>query len=103
MSLIASTLQSFFTERLAKQRRVTPRTIASFRDSLKLLIVFVHEQTGKKPCDLDWDDLDTEMICAFLDHLEAERRKAREPAISASPRSGRCSPTRRCGIQNTPH
>jgi site-specific recombinase XerD len=76
MSLIASTLQSFFTERLAKQRRVTPRTIASFRDSLKLLIVFVHEQTGKKPCDLDWDDLDTEMICAFLDHLEAERRNS---------------------------
>jgi len=74
MSLIAPTLQSFFTDRLTKQRRVSPRTIASYRDSLKLLIVFVHERTGKKPCDLDWDDLDTEMICAFLDHLEVERR-----------------------------
>lgn len=73
MSLIAPTLQSFFTDRLATQRRASPRTVASYRDSLKLLIVFVHEQTGKKPCDLDWDDLDTEMICAFLDHLEADR------------------------------
>lgn len=73
MSLIAPTLQSFFTDRLAKQRRASPRTIASYRDSLRLLIVFVHERTGRKPCDLDWNDLDTEMICAFLDHLEAER------------------------------
>jgi site-specific recombinase XerD len=73
MSPIAPTLQSFFTDRLVTQRRVSPRTIASYRDSLRLLVVFVHEQTGKKPCDLDWDDLDTERICAFLDHLEAER------------------------------
>lgn len=76
MSLIAPTLQSFFTDRLAKQRRVSPRTIASYRDSLKLLVMFVHERTGKKPCALDWDDLDTEMICAFLDHLEADRRNS---------------------------
>ena len=76
MSLIAPTLQSFFTDRLAKQRRVSPRTIASYRDSLKLLVVFVHERTAKKPCDLDWDDLDTEMICAFLDHLEADRNNS---------------------------
>jgi len=34
MSPIAPTLQSFFTDRLAQQRRVSPRTIASYRDSL---------------------------------------------------------------------
>ena len=73
MSPVAPTLQSFFTDRLAKQRRVSPRTIASYRDSLKLLLVYVHEQTGKKPCALDWDDLDAEIICAFLDHLETDR------------------------------
>jgi site-specific recombinase XerD len=73
MSPIAPTLQSFFTDRLVTQRRVSPRTIASYRDSLRLLVVFVHEQTGKKPCDLDWDDLDSERICTFLDHLEVER------------------------------
>jgi site-specific recombinase XerD len=73
MSPIAPTLQSFFTDRLATQRRVSPRTIAVYRDSLKLLLGFVHEQTGKNPCALDWADLDTEMICAFLDHLETDR------------------------------
>ena len=73
MSLIAPTLQSFFTDRLAKQRRASARTIAAYRDSLRLLVVFVHHQTGKPPCSIDWDDLDVEMIGAFLDHLEAER------------------------------
>jgi len=73
MSLIAPTLQSFFTDRLAKQRRASARTIASYRDSLRLLVVFVHDRTGKPPCSIDWDDLDVEMIGAFLNHLEAER------------------------------
>lgn len=76
MSSIAPTLESFFTDRLTQQRRVSPRTIASYRDSLKLLVVFAHQRTGKKPCALDWDDLDTETICAFLDHLETERHNS---------------------------
>jgi site-specific recombinase XerD len=76
VSLIAPTLQSFFTDRLAMQRRASPRTIAAYRDSLKLLVMFVHQQTGKKPSALDWDDLDTEMICAFLDHLEVDRHNS---------------------------
>lgn len=73
MTLIAPTLQSFFTDRLAKQQRASAQTIASYRDSLRLLIMFVNNQTGKKPCRLDWNDLDTETIAAFLDHLETER------------------------------
>lgn len=76
MSPVAPTLQSFFTDRLANQRRVSPRTIASYRDSLKLLLLFVQQRTGTKPCDLDWDDLDTETICAFLDHLETDRNNS---------------------------
>jgi site-specific recombinase XerC len=38
MSLIAPTLQTFFTDRLTRQRQVSPRTIASYRDTLKLLL-----------------------------------------------------------------
>ena len=44
MTSIAPTLQSFFTDRLASQRRVSPRTIASYRDSLKLLLAFVQQR-----------------------------------------------------------
>ncbi len=40
----------------------------------KLLIGFVHARTGKTPSTLDWDDLGPETVCAFLDHIETERR-----------------------------
>ncbi len=73
MSLVAPTLESFFVDRLARQRHASPRTIASYRDSLKLLMVFVHHRTGKTPNALEWDDLDAETVSAFLDHLEVER------------------------------
>ena len=73
MSLIAPTLQSFFTDRLANQRHASPRTIASYRDSLRMLVVFVQERVGKPASALDWQDLPAETISAFLDHLERER------------------------------
>jgi site-specific recombinase XerD len=76
MSLIAPTLQAFFTDRLARQRQVSPRTIASYRDTLRLLLCFVQATTGKAPSTLDWDDLNEPLISAFLIHLEAERHNS---------------------------
>jgi len=87
MSPIAATLQSFFTDRLAKQRQASPHTVASYRDTLRLLLEFMQARTGKPPARLDWADLDTEAVCTFLDHLEASRhncartRNARLTAI----------------------
>ena len=40
MTPIAPTLQAFFTDRLTKQLHASPRTIASYRDSLRLLLCF---------------------------------------------------------------
>lgn len=76
MTLIAPTLQAFFTDRLAQQRQASPRTIAAYRDTLRLLLAFVHRETGKAPSQFDWDDLDARMISGFLNHLEAERRNS---------------------------
>ena len=76
MSPIAPTLQAFFTDRLTKQRQVSPRTIASYRDSLRLLIGFAHECTGTAPSRLEWTDLDADLTAAFLDHLEHARRNS---------------------------
>lgn len=73
MSPIAATLQAFFTDRLARQRQASPTTIASYRDSLKLLLRFVHERSGKQPSAICWQDLDEPVISAFLDHLENDR------------------------------
>jgi len=46
---IAPTLQAFFTDRLAQQRQASPRTIASYRDTLRMLLTFVHGQSGTTP------------------------------------------------------
>jgi site-specific recombinase XerD len=76
MSLVAPTLQAFFTDRLTRQLQASPRTIASYRDTLRLLLVYVHDTTGKQPSALDWDDLDEPLITAFLDQLEHDRRNS---------------------------
>jgi site-specific recombinase XerD len=87
VTAIAATLQSFFTDRLARHRQVSPHTIASYRDTLRLLLQFLRQRTGITPSRLDWADLDPDSICAFLDHLESDRgnstrtRNARLTAI----------------------
>jgi integrase/recombinase XerD len=87
MTALASTLQAFFQRRLIAQRNASPRTVAAYRDTIRLLLRFAFEQTGKQPCQLDFADLDADLIGSFLDHLEDHRgnsprtRNARLAAI----------------------
>lgn len=76
MSLLAPTLQAFFTERLVSQRGASPHTVAGYRDTFRLLLTFVAERTGKQPSRLDLADLDAPLVGSFLDCLERERRNA---------------------------
>lgn len=87
MTLLAPTLETFFTERLMTQRQASPHTIAAYRDTMRMLLTFASERAGKRPSKLDIADLDVRLISAFLDHLERERgnsastRNARLAAI----------------------
>jgi integrase/recombinase XerD len=76
MTQLAPTLQAFFTERLLAQRKVSPHTLAAYRDSLRVLLCFAQQHTGKPPSRLDFADLDAPLIGAFLVHLERERRNS---------------------------
>ena len=73
MTALAPALQAFFTDRLITQRNSSPETIVAYRDAFRLLLCFAHEQTGKQPFELDFDDLDAPLIGAFLNHLEDHR------------------------------
>ncbi|MGB0096505.1 MAG: site-specific integrase, partial [Solirubrobacteraceae bacterium] len=73
MTALAPTLQLFFTEHLITQRDVSPQTIASYRDTFRLLLAFAADQAGKQPYELDIDQLDAPLIGAFLNHLEQAR------------------------------
>jgi integrase/recombinase XerD len=87
MTLIAPTLEAFFTDRLMTQKNSSPRTIAAYRDTFRLLLRFAQRNTGKQPSKLDFADLDAPLIGAFLTHLEQDRgntvrtRNARLAAI----------------------
>ena len=69
-------LESYFTQRLMAQRQASPHTIASYRDTFRLLLNFAHEQCGKSPSSLNLTDLDAPLISAFLDTLEQQRGSA---------------------------
>ena len=67
-------LQSFFTTRLMTQRRASPYTIASYRDTFRLLLQFAQTQLRKAPSQLELNHLDATLIGAFLEDLEKRRR-----------------------------
>src|SRR6266487_3241344 len=58
MTALAPILQAFFTDRLIAQRHVSEHTIASYRDTFRLLLGYAVAKTGKKPSALDIADLD---------------------------------------------
>ncbi len=68
-----SLLERFFTQRLIAQRRVSSHTIASYRDTFRLLLQFVEKRVRKSPSRLALTDLDPSLIGAFLDELEKGR------------------------------
>ena len=66
-------LESFFTERLIAQRRVSPHTIASYRDTFRLLLQFSQKRLRKPPSQLTLADLNAPLLGKFLDDLETGR------------------------------
>jgi site-specific recombinase XerD len=69
----AALLETFFTDRLIAQRRVSPHTVASYRDTFRLLLQFAQKGMGKSPSKLALTDLNATLIGAFLDNLEKAR------------------------------
>lgn len=72
----ASLIQQFFTEYLVVQRAVSPRTVACYRDALMLFLDFTSQQLKKVPTSLKLNDIQPNLILAFLDHLERDRHNA---------------------------
>jgi site-specific recombinase XerC len=81
---VPNLLERFFSERLMRQLQASPHTIASYRDTFRLLLLFAQHNLGKAPSSLAIEDLDSQLILAFLDHLEKERGN------SSRSRNGTC-------------
>lgn len=69
-------VQAFFTEYLPHQRALSPRTVESYRDALRLLLEFIELRTAKPAAGIELCDFTPDLIQAFLDHLEYERHNS---------------------------
>ena len=72
-SLLAPHLQAFFADYLCRQKRLSPHTIGSCRDTFRLLLTFLREHTGIAPSALRIADVDAPAVLRFLDYLEQQR------------------------------
>ena len=73
---LAGHLQRFFTERLLGQLDASHHTVASYRDTFRLLLKFASKPYHRQACDLQVEDLDAKLVSAFLKHLEHDRHNS---------------------------
>jgi integrase/recombinase XerD len=73
---LSNLLEAFFLQRLMQERRVSPHTVGSYRDTFRLLLQFLEKRLGKTPSSLAVSDLTAELVSAFLSHLEKDRRNS---------------------------
>jgi len=66
-------LETFFTQRLMKQRNASPHTIGSYRDTFRLLLKHAQHHLSKPPSSMELTDIDATLIVNFLDELERNR------------------------------
>jgi len=72
-TLIGPLLQAFFVEHLLQHKHVSPQTIASYRDTFRLLLQYAHKQLKTEPAALKVTALEAPVILSFLDSLEKDR------------------------------
>jgi site-specific recombinase XerD len=71
-SLLALT-ESFFQGYLRHTRGASVHTIRAYRDALKLFYLFLADQKHKRVADLAVEDIQSDSVLAFLNHVESKR------------------------------
>lgn len=69
-------VQDFFCQRLIAQRNVSASTVASYRDTFRLLLQYADKHMNRRPAEMTLGYLDAPFILAFLEHIEKERRNS---------------------------
>jgi len=73
MTSFATLVEAFFTDWLMTQRRVSPATVAAYRDTFRLFLQYAATTRRLAPSRLDLADLDATLVASFLRHLETDR------------------------------
>lgn len=89
MTKLAPTLEFFFTTYLPGQQGASSHTVTAYRDTWRLLLVYLQDQHHLSPAHLDFQDLNATTITGFLTYLQDQpgnsnaTRNARLAAIHA--------------------
>jgi len=67
-------VQNYFYSCLINQRRVSDKTVKSYRDTFCLLFKFIKEKLGKTASQLCLSELNSDLVISFLNYLEKERK-----------------------------
>jgi integrase/recombinase XerD len=65
--------ESFFHRYLQNTRGASAHTVRAYRDALKLFYLFLADQKRKSVADLALDDIQSDAVLSFLDHVESRR------------------------------
>jgi site-specific recombinase XerD len=67
-------LQRFFTDRLFKQLDASPHTVASYRDTFRLLLLYSKGRLEREPSCICIEDFSVSFLVDFLEDLEINRK-----------------------------
>ena len=73
MTALAPHLSAFLREHLPRERAVSPHTVKTYTNCFVLLVRFAADRLKRRPTDLAVEDFGTDLILAFLDHVEVGR------------------------------
>jgi site-specific recombinase XerD len=76
MTTLAPLLTTFLREHLPRERNASPHTIATYAHAFALLVRFAAGRLKRRPSDLTVEEIDPDLVLAFLDHVEGERGNA---------------------------
>ena len=76
MTSLAPYLTRYLRDHLPRERNASPHTVSAYAHAFALLVRFAADRLKRRPSDLTIEDLDTDLILAFLDHIEASRGNA---------------------------
>jgi site-specific recombinase XerD len=74
MTALAPHVSDFLLVRLPVERNASAHTRATYSHAFTLLFAFAAHQLKRSPSSLSIEQLDANLVMAFLDHLERDRR-----------------------------
>jgi integrase/recombinase XerD len=70
---LLSLTQSFFSDYLQGTRGASPHTVRAYRDAVKLFLLFLAGYQHRNIADVTLEDIQSEAVLAFLNHIESHR------------------------------